>query len=248
MKKFLQKAIGIMFMVLLAFPVVLSGCAGTIKAIENREMTTKVKMSDSIILDAQNLAKNKTVYIRVTNTSDMQEIVFEDALRNRISQKGYIIINDPSSAGYIIQANVLYMDYAKESMTADAAAVGGFGGALLGSGIGGGFKENVGGALVGGVIGSVAGAVVGKMVRVDNYIGVIDVQIQERVADRISGTMKTDARQGSATSFTTDRKIETNYQTYRTRMAAEAVQTNINKDEAARVISNKIASQISGVF
>jgi hypothetical protein len=67
-------------------------------------------MSDTIFLNANILAKNRNVFVRVTNTSDMQEIQFESFLKDKLSQKGLTIINDPSQAGYVIQANVLYMD------------------------------------------------------------------------------------------------------------------------------------------
>ncbi|WP_333655654.1 complement resistance protein TraT, partial [Dissulfurispira sp.] len=54
---------------------VLSGCAQTMRAIEHAKMTVAVKMSDTIFLDPTILTKNRNVFVRVTNTSDMQEIV-----------------------------------------------------------------------------------------------------------------------------------------------------------------------------
>lgn len=237
---------------IVALVVVLSlivSCAGTMQAIEHSSMTTKVKMSDSIILDATNLAKNKTVYVRITNTSDMQEIQFEPMLRMKLEQKGLKLVSSPDEAGYIIQANVLYMDYAKDaSMTADGMVAGGVGGALLGSGIGSGWRSNARGALAGGIAGSIIGGLVGKLIHVDRYLGVVDVRIQEKIDGGVSGTVKADIKQGTSTTMTTERNIQSDYQTYATRLAAEAVRTNINKEEAAVAISDKLATQISAIF
>ena len=237
---------------LLALMVVLSlvaSCAGTMQAIEHSSMTTKVKMSDSIILDPSSVAKNRTVYVRVTNTSDMQEIQFEPMLRMKLEQKGLKLVSTPEEAGYIIQANVLYMDYAKDaSMTADGMLAGGVGGALLGSGMGSSWKSSTAGAIGGGIIGSVIGGLVGKMIHVDRYLGVVDVKIQEKVEGGVTGTVKSDIKQGTSTTMTAERKIQSDYQTYATRLAAEAVRTNINKEEAAVAISDKLATQISAIF
>jgi hypothetical protein len=243
----MKKVVSLFLVVILIFS--LFGCAGTMRAIEHSSMTTKVKMSDSIILDASSLAKNRTVYVRVTNTSDMQEIQFEPMLRVRLEQKGLKIVSDPDEAGYIIQANVLYMNYAKDaSMTADGMAAGGIGGALLGSGIGSGWRGNTAGAIGGAMIGSIVGGLAGKLISVDRYIGVVDVKIQERVIGGVSGTVKSDIKQGASTTIATERNIQSNYQTYTTRIAAEAVRTNINKEEAANAISDKLATQISSIF
>lgn len=227
----------------------LSGCAGTMQAIEHSSMTTKVKMSDSIILDPTTLAKNRTVYVRVTNTSEMQEIQFEPMLKTKLQQKGLKVVSNPEEAGYIIQVNVLYMDYAKDaSMTADGMVAGGVGGALLGSGIGSGWKGNTAGAVIVGAIGSIAGGLIGKMIHVDRYLGVIDVRIQEKVEGGIIGKVESNVTQGTSTTIKTEREIKTDYQSYQTRIAAEAVRTNINKEEAAAAISDKLATQIAAIF
>jgi hypothetical protein len=222
-----------------------TGCAQTMQAIEHSRMTVNVKMSDAIFLDATLLVKNRTAYIRVTNTSDMQEIVFESMLRDKIAQRGITLVSDPSQAGYIIQANVLYMDYEKKGMAGDGMLAGGFGGALAGASIGDG---SVAGALIGGVAGSLIGGAIGAAFKVETYAGVIDVQIQERVEGGVRGTMKTDARQGLSTTLQTERDVRSDFQTYRTRMLASAKQTNIDRAEAARVVSERLAQQIAGMF
>lgn len=222
----------------------LAGCAQTINAIDNAKMQTWVKMSDTIFLDPVGLSKNRNVYIRTTNTSDMQEIAFDQFLREDIAKKGYTVVSDPTQAGFIIQSNILYMDNEKKSLTADGLLAGGFGGVLAGAGLG----NNSGSAIVGGILGAVGGALVGSAFHVDTYLGAVDVQIQEKVPGGVTGTMVTNAQQGSATTLKTQQEVKSDYQTYRTRIVAKARQTNIDKKEAAGVLSDKLATQIAGMF
>lgn len=238
----------ILIAVLFLAQLTLSGCAQTMHAIEHAKMTVTANMSDTIFLDAANLAKNRTAYVRVTNTSDMQEIAFEGMLIERLKQKGMTVVSDPSQAGYIIQANVLYMDYEKKGLTADGMLAGGYGGAVLGAAMGGDWKGSLAGAAIGGVAGSLIGGAIGAAFKVETFFGAIDVQIQERVEGGVRGTMTTDASQGSATRLQTEREIKSDFQTYRTRIVARAKQTNIDRVEAARIISEKLASQIAGMF
>ncbi len=224
------------------------GCASMEKAIEHREMQVGVKMSDTIFLDPTTLLKNRTAFLRVSNTSDMQEIDFEGLLRNKLTQKGIILTNDPLKAGYIIQANVLYMDYEKEGLTDVGMTAGGFGGALAGGTLGRDITGAVAAAGAVGLIGSIVGGLAGSLIHVDTFIGVIDVQIQEIVEGGVKGVMKADVKQGTGTTLQTEREVKSDFQVYRTRMAAKAKQTNIDKQEAARVISDKLAIQISALF
>lgn len=242
------KGLGAILISLLLAGMVLSGCAHTMSAIEHREMTVTAKMSDTIFIDPKILATNNKVFLKVTNTSDMQEIDFEPQLKNKLASKGLTLVTDPSQAGYIIQANVLYMDYEKEGMTADGMLAGGFGGAIAGSKIGSGWRANTAGAVAGAAIGSVVGGLVASAIKVETFCGVVDIQIQEKVEGGVKGKMVTDASQGSATKLQTEREIKSEFQTYRTRIVAKATQTNIDKKEAARVLSAKLADQIGGLF
>ncbi len=226
----------------------ISGCAGTMHAIENRNMTLSAKMSDTIFLDPETLMKNRNVFIRVTNTSDFQEIDFNELLKGKLAAKGYIVTNNPSNAGYIVQANLLYMGEEKEGLTADGMLAGGFGGALAGSTIGSGWKANTAGALGGAVIGSVVGGLVGSMIHVDTYMGTLDVQVKEAVEGGVSGVMDTDAKQGSSTSLKTQREVKSSHQEYRTRIVVQAKQTNIKREVACPAIADRLASQIAGMF
>lgn len=231
----------------IALALMLGGCASTMRAIEHGTLSTNVSMSDSIMLDAQNLAKNRNLYVRVTNTSELQEIAFEHFLIERLAQKGYNLVNDPSNAGYIITANVLHMGHQKDaSMTPDGMFLGGWGGALLGAG-GKGWRGPLAGAMAIGAVGSVVGGLAGQLIKVGTYLGVVDVQIQEKVGG-VVGKVVTDVKQGSSATIHTEKEIRSDYQTYRTRIMASATKTNISREEAAMAISERLAIQIAGVF
>jgi len=234
---------------LLAVVTGLYGCAHTMSAIEHRELQTSVKMSDSIFLDVKNLAKNRTIFVKVSNTSDMQEIAFGELLLNSLRAKGMEVVTDPSQAGYILQANVLYMDYEKEGMTADGMLAGGYGGALAGAVLGGrGWKGPAAGAAAGAAVGSIVGGLIASQIKVETFVGTVDVQIEEKVEGGVKGKMTANVTQGTSTQMQTERAIQSDYQTYRTRLVAKATQTNIDKKEAARILSEKLATQISALF
>ncbi len=225
----------------------LMGCASTMQAIRHKDMSLTARMSDTIFLDPALLQKNRNIFVRATNTSDFQEIDFNGLLKNKLSAKGYSITNDPSNAGYIVQANLLYLGKEKEDLTADGMLVGGFGGALAGSAIGGG-SGSVAGTLGGAVVGSIVGGLVGSVVQVDTYLGTVDIQIREMVEGGVTGVMETDAKQGAATVLRTQREIKSTHQEYRTRIVVQAKQTNINREVAAHAIAERLASQIAGKF
>ena len=83
---------------------------------------------------------------------------------------------------------------------------------------------------------------------VDTYLGTVDIQLKERVDGGVTGTMNTNAKQGSSTTLSTTRKIKSSFQEYRTRIVVKAQQTNINRDEACQAIMNRLASQVAGMF
>ncbi|MBA3060358.1 MAG: hypothetical protein FP832_01675 [Nitrospirae bacterium] len=245
-KRNIIRGMGILTIIIGIF--VFSGCAGTMQAIQHREMSLSAKMSDTIFLDPEVLNNNRSVFVRVTNTSDFQEIDFAELLKRKLVSKGCSITNSPSSAGYIVQANLLYVGDEKKDLTADGMLAGGFGGALAGSTIGSGRIGPTAGALGGAVVGSVVGGIVGSMIHVDTYLGAVDIQIKEASEGVVKGVMKTDTKQGSSTTLQTEKEVKSNFQEYRTRIVVKATQTNINRIETCNAIADRLATQIAGIF
>lgn len=107
-------------LILTLFLLQTTGCGQMINAIEHSDMQVKLKMTDTIFLDPVVKAKNRTIYVAVNNTSDMQEVdttMLQNLITSRLAAKGYQVVNDPTQAGYIIQTNILYMDYYRQTGT-----------------------------------------------------------------------------------------------------------------------------------
>ncbi len=82
-------------LVLLVFLFSSSGCGQMINAIEHSDMQVKLKMTDTIFLDPVTKAKNKTIYVAVNNTSDMQEVdttMLQNLIVSRLTAKGYQVV------------------------------------------------------------------------------------------------------------------------------------------------------------
>lgn len=228
--------------------LLLSGCmSATTRAIDNKNLTTSVKMSDTIFLEPVDLEK-QIVYLRVRNTSDQQDLNAE-ALRagiaGKLESKGYTITTNPKSTQYRIDANVLSVELVSESLTAEAAAIGGFGGIIAGSTSGG--KSAVGG----GILGAVAGATVGSMFKVNNYMMIVDVQVSEKFEGGVQSTSKGDSRSGGGTGKSNTTQIinkKDDFYHHRTRIASTAKQTNLEFAEAIPALTDKLIGTLSGIF
>lgn len=231
----------------LALVLGLAGCAHTVKAVENAKLQTNVKMKDSIFLTP---GLGKTVYVRVTNTSSVDDGgVIDATVRQQLTAKGYEIVASPENAAYTLQANVLYFDKAKQGMTPDGMLAGGAGGALAGAVLGGrGIKGPMAGALIGSMVGSLAGAAVGSLIHVDTFLGAIDLQLGERQKTAGHGVLTAEVKQGAGAALKTETLVQTNFKTYQTRLVVWARQTNMNVAEASREIAAEAARQISALF
>jgi hypothetical protein len=239
--------IGMVFLALTA-ALVLPGCA----AISHRNLEVQAKMSDTVFLDPEVLESGKPIYVRVTNTSDFQEIDFGKAIKERIAASGRQVTSNPKEANYLLQANLLYLGEEKKDMTMEGAVAGGVGGLLGGAAIARSAGMNgYGGGLTGlaiGAAGAGIGALAGAMIHVDTYLGLVDISIKEAVDGGVQGTEVSDTRQGSSSSVHTERVVKDSRQEFRTRIGVKAVQTNINREEAAKSISARLAAQIAGYF
>ena len=249
-KQTLQKKIAL-GMTLVLLGTSFSSCAYVPKAIEHADLQTKVSLSDTIFLDPEIKKQNRTVYIEVANTSDFQEISKEE-LKSLISQKlqakNYKITEDASLAGYILRINLKHMNYYRETGAQEGGQEGFLAGAAAGASGGNDLGGAIAGAIVGGVIGGVGGSLIGKMMKIETYNGVFDVEIREKLPKTISGKITTNANLGTSTKLETENKIETNWQTYRTQINVNMEKTNLNKAEAAKVIAEKVATSIAELF
>jgi len=244
----MKKIAPVFVVLLLAAALSLPGCA----AISHMNLDVQAKMSDTIFLNPETLESGKPIYVLVTNTSDFQEVDFGKLIKEKITAAGRQVTSNPREASHLLQANLLYLGEEKKDMTMEGAVAGGVGGLLGGAAIARSAGiTNYGGGLTGlavGAAGAGLGALSGAMVHVDSYVGLVDVSIKEAVEWGVKGTEVADLRQGSSNTIRTERKVEDTRQEYRTRIGVKAVQTNINREEATKSISERLAAQIAGYF
>ncbi len=235
------------FLFSLCAGLVFSGCTRRMhSAIDNSELTTTLKMSNTVFLEPVEPEK-QIVWIRIRNTTD-QSNLDADQIKAKIVRKlrgkGYQITNNPKMTQFRIDANILYADLASKSLTADLATLGGFGGILGGSD--GNWKTQVGGGLAGAAI----GAAIGSMIKVNNYAMVIDIQVSEKVEGGVHTEIEGRLSSGSSGSVhkeqTTSRTED--FLHHKTRIAATAKQVNLKFEEAVPVLVDKISNSISGMF
>ena len=223
-----------------------TGCT----AISHRELQVNTKMSDTVFLDPEVLESGKPIYVRVTNTSDFQEIDISNVIKDKIRKSGRLITVNPKEASYLLQANLLYLGEQKKDMTLEGAVLGGVGGGLAGIAIGQSVG-GVGGGLAGLAVsaaGAGLGALAGSVVHVDSYLGVVDISIKEPVEGGVTGSEDSQTKNGSSSSKFTGRNFKDTRQEYRTRIAVSAVQTNIDRKVATETISDRLSNQIAGYF
>jgi hypothetical protein len=250
MKQKMQKKIAL-GIALVFLGTSLSSCAYVPKAIEHADLQTKIRLTDTIFLDPEVKKRNRTIYIETSNTSDFQELTKEELkelIAQKLKTKNYKITDDILLADYIIRVNLKYMDYRRETGAQEGAREGFIAGAAAGASRADSLSGAIAGALIGGIIGGVGGTIIGKTMKIEDFYGVFDVEIREKINNPIAGKITTKADLGTTTQLETERKIETNWQIYRTQINVSMKQTNLNRKEAARVIAEKVANSIAELF
>jgi hypothetical protein len=249
-KQNLQKKIAL-GMTLVLLGTSLSSCGYVSKGIEYADLQTQISLSDTVFLDPEVKKLNRTIYIEVTNTSDFQELS-KDELKALIAQKlqakNYKITEEATLADYILRVNLKHMNYNRQTGAQEGGNEGLLAGAAAGASRARSIDEAIVGALIGGVIGGIGGSLIGKMIKIESYNGVFDIEIREKLPKTITGKITTKADLGISTKLETENKIETNWQIYRTQINVAMEQTNLNKIEAAKVIAEKVATSIAELF
>ncbi|MDT8420104.1 MAG: complement resistance protein TraT [Desulfuromonadales bacterium] len=230
----------------------LVGCSATMNAVNNRELAVEAKMSETIFLDAEALTDEPKIFVRVANTSDFQEIDFSQQLIERFGAMGYQVTRKAKEADYLVTANLLYMGEKTSEIDPESMFTAGFGGAGIGALAAATSGSSLRGAGTAGLavgLASAAGsAVIGGVFHVDEYYGIVDLQVKETVEGGVAGVVKANVQDGSSTSTQTTRNIQDTRQEYRTRIMVKAKQTRMDRTEACGVIMDRLSSQISGIF
>lgn len=247
--------------------VLLMGCAAATRVIDYSEMKTDVAMSESIFLSPTDASK--TIYVQVRNTSTNQAITegFESVIISGLKGRGYKVVEKPSQATYILQANIRYLGEWKEGMDFGGTLTGASIGALAGLGLtspGGRYAGNV---AAGGLIGGALGFVADVATRVKTQVIAVDFQITERLAgseDIIGQEIdKTEvrceakvmggsgARADLPTAKSTAKKVTSSKagtKIYTAGVAAKAEQISLDVNQAAQILIESAGKQMVGIF
>ncbi|HHU0102148.1 TPA: complement resistance protein TraT [Legionella pneumophila] len=229
---------------------VLTGCAATQTAIEHGSLQVSTKQSETIFLDPVSNTQ-KTVYVSVKNTSD-EDVDIAPQLKTALSSHGYKVINNPNSAHYLLQANVLKIG--KMSIAASQSALGGgYGSAIAGAVAGtaaGSFTQSSTGMIAGGLAGGVIGLAADSLVKDVNYTMITDVQISERVGKgvKVNEQFQSHLKNGSATVTSQTSSRDSQYQRYRTRVVSNADKVNLKFQDARPALEQGLVKVISGIF
>lgn len=229
---------------------VLTSCAATQTAIEHGSLQVSTKQSETVFLDPISNAQ-KTVYVAVKNTSD-EEVDIASQLKTALSSHGYKVVNNPNSAHYLLQANVLKVG--KMSVAASQSALGGgYGSAIAGAVAGtavGSLTNSGTGMIAGGLAGGAIGLVSDSLVRAVNYTMITDVQISERVGKgvKVNEQFQSHLRNGEATVTSQTSSRNTPYQRYRTRVVSNADKVNLTFAQARPALEQGLVKTLAGIF
>jgi hypothetical protein len=209
-------------------------------------------MTETIFLDPVPPGQ-RTVFVQVRNTSDKPDFDIEPAVRSALESRGYRVVDDPTEAHYLLQANVLQAGRNSEG-AAEGSFAGGFGSTILGGAAGAGagrvLSENpgviIGGALAGAAISAVADAFVQDV----TYSIISDLQVSERAADGVVVTesARQDLSQGTSGSRILSSTETSDWKRYRTRVMSKANKVNLAFEEAAPDLVAGLTRSISGIF
>ncbi len=218
----------------------LMACAGQ-TYIKKRDLDVQTKMSDTIFLEPVS-PNERIIFVDIRNTSD-KDLDIDNRIVAMFMKNGFQITQDPAKANFMLQANVLQVEKT-DLREASTAFAGGYGGALLGSHIGGNSTD---GAIVGGAIGFLADALVEDI----HYIMITDVQVRERplAGEKIVQTQNTSASQGTSTSLNQSASGgKVKWKTYRTRIVSTANKVNLEFAEAKNALEEGLVRSLAGVF
>lgn len=229
--------------------VLLAGCAtgpapqaASASGLSAGHMHLSVKMSSSVFLQPVAPAQ-RVVYVEGHNTSSAQGLSFGSDVRQALMSHGYQVTDDPTQAQFMLLYNVLYVGKEQANYTEAGALAGGFGSAVTAA-----LADGNGSTVAAyGLAGALVGGVVGHFLQQNQYLMVVDIQLEQRQAG-VYTTSETSAQQGTSGEETTSTSGVKNWMIYRDRIVAQAQGLNLAFDYATPALSNEVAGEISGLF
>lgn len=196
----------------------------------------------------------KTVYIQTRNSSDNQGVSLND-LGQRLTAKGYEVVQDPSVAHYIVLANIVYCNLTKPEMPVETMVASGYGSGF-GSSMMSGLNSLTGMASMAGPQGAVAGAAASMGLSAIQGVGsavgsLFSGPSKPKVPDDVNYACVADLQiteQGAAGSVSPAKPDAPQPGVYQMRLAADVHQKKMNEDEATPLLQQKLSAAVAGNF
>lgn len=226
----------------------LTACQAMHTAVKKRNLDVQTKMSETIFLEPVSPSK-RIAFVDFRNTSD-KDLPIKDMIINKIQSNGFKLTDDPELANYMLQINVLQVGKADLRSSQDALASG-FGGAVIGGGIGAMSSSSSRDVLSAGLLGAAAGVIGDALVDDTLFTMVTDLQVRERPlkGEVITQTQSTNASQGTATRLHQNTSgAQVRWKTYRTRIVSTANKANLKFEEAVNPLMDGLVRSVGGIL
>ncbi|GEM_PF-3479291 len=86
--------------------LVLASCAAVDANVNHGDLQINTHLSETVFLDPVPVEK-RSIYVSFRNTSDHPELDIAGPLKQAIAQRGFLVVQDPTKAEYMLRANVL---------------------------------------------------------------------------------------------------------------------------------------------
>ena len=224
----------------------LGGCA----AITHRNLDVESQVSNSVFLPPV-APKERTAFVQIRNTSG-KRINIAPQVKASIKASGYKVIDNPTKAHYLLQANIRQVGKMNKQGI-DAALSSGYGGALAGAVVAGtaasAFNNSTSSSVTSaGLAGAVLGGIGNALIKDVTYAMVTDVQISAHTKQLVKTKTQAALQQGTSTFTTTHSSGSSHYQRYRVRIVSTADQVNLKFDDAKPKLAAELANSLSGMF
>lgn len=228
--------------------LLLSGCQAVSTSVSKSELNVQTKMSDTIFVEPV-APEKRIIFIDVRNTSD-KDLNVADQVKQIIKSRGFTLTDNPDKANYMLQAVILQVG--NTNLNGNTSALeSGFGGAVVGAGLGSAVSGSNQDAVVGGLLGAAAGVVGDALVKDTVYTMVTDVQVRERPnkGETVTQTQKASAEQGASTRLQQSVSgAASEWKIYRTRIVSTANKSNLSFEEAKDPLVQGLIRSLSGIF
>lgn len=226
------------------FFLLIGGCSSLETAVKKRNIETQTKMSETIWLNPEYIT-DKTVFIQVKNTS-MSNIYIEDDLKNVLKSKGYKVVNNPKTANYWLQINILKLE--KLSLNSSEVALSGVTGAGIGALLGGYNTGSANTAVAWGLVGGALGILSDALVD-DTFYGMItDILVSERTPYKVKNSAISATTQGTQSRNFSISENSNNMNKYQTRIVSTANKMNLKLEEAEPKLKGELLKAIANIF